>query len=128
MPLMALTAHSMVATTPHKMAYILIHHLAVSPVYLKSFPGRRYLTDSILGNEACGTIKPANVISTSYSYDEADLTVFYATRQCAEYAKLGLMGVTVLYSSGDFGVAGNGGNCLNPDGQYPLFSLALMII
>ena len=111
------------------MAYILIHQLAASPVcYLKSFPGRRYLTDSILGNETCGTIKPANVISTSYSYDEADLTVFYATRQCAEYAKLGLMGVTVLYSSGDFGVAGNGGNCLNPDGQYPSFNLALMII
>lgn len=26
------------------------------------------------------------------------------------------MGVTVLYSSGDYGVAGNGGFCLNPDG------------
>jgi tripeptidyl-peptidase-1 len=27
------------------------------------------------------------------------------------------MGVTVLYSSGDDGVAGNGGVCLNPDGK-----------
>ncbi|KAF9243181.1 peptidase S8/S53 domain-containing protein [Melanogaster broomeanus] len=36
---------------------------------------------------------------------------------CAEYAKLGLMGVTVLYSSGDDGVAGNGNYCLNPDGS-----------
>lgn len=27
------------------------------------------------------------------------------------------MGVTVLYSSGDFGVAGNGDTCLNPDGS-----------
>ncbi|KAJ7261226.1 subtilisin-like protein [Mycena rebaudengoi] len=46
----------------------------------------------------CGTIKPANVISTS---------------QCAEYAKLGLMGVTVLYCSGDNGVAGSNSNCLS---------------
>jgi tripeptidyl-peptidase-1 len=27
--------------------------------------------------------------------------------------KLGLMGVSVLYSSGDYGVAGNGGQCIN---------------
>lgn len=45
------------------------------------------------------------------------MTPFYAQRQCNEYAKLGLMGVTVLYSSGDDGVAGNGGTCLEPDGM-----------
>jgi len=65
----------------------------------------------------CGTVKPANVISTSYGYNEADLSYSYTHRQCAEYAKLGMMGVTVVYSSGDFGVAGNGGDCLNPDGS-----------
>jgi len=69
------------------------------------------------GPEDCGTVKPANVISTSYGYNEADLTVAYASRQCAEYAKLGLMGVTVLYSSGDNGVAGNSADCLNSDGS-----------
>ncbi|KAJ3794437.1 peptidase S8/S53 domain-containing protein [Lentinula aff. detonsa] len=69
------------------------------------------------GPPACGTAKPAAVISTSYGYNEADLTSFYATRQCDEYAKLGLMGVTVLYSSGDSGVAGNGQQCLNDDGS-----------
>ncbi|KAF9228451.1 hypothetical protein BS17DRAFT_877685 [Gyrodon lividus] len=68
------------------------------------------------GPEACGTARPTNVISTSYAYNEADLTPFYTARQCAEYAKLGLMGVTVLYSSGDYGVAGNGGLCLNANG------------
>ncbi|KAG1818301.1 peptidase S8/S53 domain-containing protein [Suillus variegatus] len=68
------------------------------------------------GPEDCGTVTPAYVISTSYGYNEADLTPFYAERQCAEYAKLGLMGVTILYSSGDDGVAGNGDVCLNPDG------------
>lgn len=56
------------------------------------------------------------MISTSYGYNEVDLTAFYAQRQCAEYAKLGLMGVTFLFSSGDYGVAGNSDKCLNPDG------------
>lgn len=69
----------------------------------------------------CGTVKPAHVISTSYGYNEADLTPAYTARQCAEYGKLGLMGVTVLFSSGDTGVAGEGPNgdavCLNPDGS-----------
>ncbi|KAH7883306.1 peptidase S8/S53 domain-containing protein [Phlebopus sp. FC_14] len=64
----------------------------------------------------CGTTTPANVISTSYGYNEADMTPAYAARQCAEYAKLGLMGVTVLYSSGDDGVAGGNDLCLNADG------------
>ncbi|KAG2137293.1 peptidase S8/S53 domain-containing protein [Suillus cothurnatus] len=68
------------------------------------------------GPEDCGTVTPAHVISTSYGYNEADLTPFYTARQCAEYAKLGLMGVTILYSSGDYGVAGNEDYCLNPNG------------
>ncbi|OBZ72772.1 Aorsin [Grifola frondosa] len=38
-------------------------------------------------------------------------------RQCAEYAKLGLMGVTVLYASGDAGVAGSDGECLDRNGN-----------
>ncbi|KAH8079080.1 subtilisin-like protein [Cristinia sonorae] len=74
------------------------------------------LPGGFTGAAQCGIVKPANVISTSYGYNEADLTPAYTARQCAEYGKLGLMGVTVLYSSGDNGVAGNGGLCLNPDG------------
>lgn len=66
------------------------------------------------GNLECGTSRPNNVISTSYSANEADLTSKYMNRQCAEYMKLGLQGVSVLYSSGDFGVAGNGGVCIDP--------------
>ncbi|KIJ66022.1 hypothetical protein HYDPIDRAFT_174767 [Hydnomerulius pinastri MD-312] len=75
-----------------------------------------YAPGGYTGPEDCGTVKPTNVISTSYAYNEADLTPFYTARQCAEYAKLGLMGVTVLYSSGDYGVAGNGGLCLEANG------------
>ncbi|KAJ7093316.1 subtilisin-like protein [Mycena belliarum] len=69
------------------------------------------------GPKACGTVTPANVISTSYGYNEADLTQAYSRRQCNEYAKLGLMGVTMLFSSGDNGVAGNRNFCLNAGGS-----------
>jgi tripeptidyl-peptidase-1 len=66
------------------------------------------------GPEACGGFAATKVISTSYAYNEADLTPFYEMRQCHEYMKLGLQGTTVLYSSGDYGVAGNGGQCIDP--------------
>jgi len=69
------------------------------------------------GHESCGIIAPPFVVSTSYGQDEASATAFYAIRQCNEYAKLGLLGSTILYSSGDDGVAGNGGLCLNSTGQ-----------
>ncbi|EPE08375.1 subtilisin-like protein [Ophiostoma piceae UAMH 11346] len=76
----------------------------------------------------CGTASPTNVISTSYSYNEGDLTVAYEQRQCNEYMKLGLQGVTIVYSSGDFGVAGNGDTCIDAatgaynDGSSGLFN------
>ncbi|EIM82805.1 uncharacterized protein STEHIDRAFT_149190 [Stereum hirsutum FP-91666 SS1] len=66
-------------------------------------------------SESCGIIAPPNVVSTSYGQDEVTATVAYATRQCTEYGKLGMMGTTVLYSTGDSGVAGNGG-CITPNG------------
>ena len=66
-----------------------------------------------------GGFAATRVISTSYGYNEADLTPFYENRQCHEYMKLGLQGVTFLYSSGDYGVAGNGGQCIDPaTGMY----------
>lgn len=61
----------------------------------------------------CGGFSSTKVISISYSSNEADLTSKYVQRQCMEYMKLGLQGVSILYSSGDFGVAGNGGQCIN---------------
>ncbi|KAK8110251.1 Pro-kumamolisin [Apiospora kogelbergensis] len=70
------------------------------------------------GPADCGTSKATNVISTSYGYNEAALTPAYQQRQCYEYMKLGLQGVTVLYASGDGGVAGNRDRCLAPDGKF----------
>ncbi|KAH7927947.1 subtilisin-like protein [Leucogyrophana mollusca] len=69
------------------------------------------------GKQPCGTVKPTNVISTSYKYNEADLSDLYAGRQCLEYGKLGIMGITVLYPSGDDGVEGGRGLCLTPKGK-----------
>lgn len=71
------------------------------------------------GAKDCGKYAPSKVISTSYGYNEADLTPFYERRQCREYLKLGLLGTSILYSSGDYGVAGNLGQCIDPTtGQY----------
>jgi tripeptidyl-peptidase I len=72
-----------------------------------------------IGPANCGGYAATKVISTSYGYNEADLTPFYQNRQCMEYMKLALQGVTVLYSSGDYGVAGNLGRCIDPTtGNY----------
>ncbi|KAL8276455.1 hypothetical protein RQP46_011157 [Phenoliferia psychrophenolica] len=59
----------------------------------------------------CGTVPRPSVISSSYAFNEGDLTPAYEQRQCNEFGKLGLMGTTILYSSGDFGVGGAGGTC-----------------
>ncbi|KAJ7505953.1 subtilisin-like protein [Mycena galericulata] len=69
------------------------------------------------GPESCGIIRPPNTVSLSYGQDEQTISAFSATRQCNEYGKLGLMGTSIFYSSGDNGVAGNGGVCLDANHQ-----------
>ncbi|PYH83323.1 subtilisin-like protein [Aspergillus uvarum CBS 121591] len=82
------------------------------------------------GKLQCGVYKPTNVISASYGQAEKDLPVAYTKRQCNEFLKLGLQGHSILFASGDYGVAsfaGDGGNangCLGPEAkifnpQYP---------
>lgn len=80
-------------------------------IYPDTLPG------GYTGPENCGGFAATKVISTSYGYNEHDLTPFYQRRQCNEYMKLGLLGVSVLYSSGDYGVAGNGGQCIDGAGE-----------
>lgn len=70
------------------------------------------------GPKNCGGALQTKVVSTSYGFNEADLSAKYTQRQCNEYMKLGLQGVTILYSSGDFGVAGNGGACIASNGAF----------
>lgn len=76
--------------------------------------GHRQLTVKFLttdsngytGAETCGGVTMAKVISTSYVYNEGDLSPAYENGQCLEYAKLGLLGTTFVWGSGDNGVAG----------------------
>ncbi|EHL01600.1 putative Tripeptidyl-peptidase sed1 [Glarea lozoyensis 74030] len=65
----------------------------------------------------CGVYKPTNVISISYGGDEAGLPVAYQRRQCNEFMKLGLQGVSILVASGDSGVAGS--QCLGSTATCP---------
>lgn len=54
----------------------------------------------------CGVYKPTNVISISYGEQEQDLPAYYQKRQCNEFLKLGLQGVSIFVASGDTGVGG----------------------
>ncbi|TQV97062.1 protease S8 tripeptidyl peptidase I [Cordyceps javanica] len=64
----------------------------------------------------CGAFKPTNVISFSYGWGEEEYPAGY--RQCNEFMKLGLQGTSIVFSSGDAGVAGgNGGICLGNEGK-----------
>lgn len=87
------------------------------------------------GNDTCHsknqtqeTVKPPNVLSISYISEEWFFPEPYLRRQCAEFGKLGLMGVSVLIASGDKGVIGElTGECLVtnstvPRGLFPIFS------
>ncbi|KAG5648771.1 hypothetical protein DXG03_000120 [Asterophora parasitica] len=53
---------------------------------------------------------PPLSISTSYGDDEQTVPESYARRTCASFAQLGARGVSLLFSSGDWGVGDN-----NPD-------------
>lgn len=65
-------------------------------------------------DHSCRTAKAPNVVSHSQSDHEYRFPQFYLQRQCNVFAKLGLMGVTILYSAGNAGVAGAlSGYCLD---------------
>ncbi|KAJ5542482.1 Peptidase S8/S53 subtilisin/kexin/sedolisin [Penicillium sp. DV-2018c] len=95
----------------------------IDPVYPNPHPG------GYKGKLQCGIYKPTNVISASYGQAEADLPAAYTKRQCNEFLKLGLQGHSILFASGDYGVAsfpgdGSANGCLGPEGkifnpQYP---------
>ncbi|KAK1757087.1 peptidase S8/S53 domain-containing protein [Echria macrotheca] len=62
----------------------------------------------------CGTLKPAKVVSLSYAWDEAALPPAYLRRQCLQFLKLGLQGVSVIVASADCGAAGQDCTCVDP--------------
>lgn len=51
------------------------------------------------------TLKPINVINISYSSPENSVPYSYAQRECNEFVKLELQGISVLVGSGNDSVA-----------------------
>ncbi|KAI7181527.1 hypothetical protein D0869_10313 [Hortaea werneckii] len=79
-----------------------------------TYPDKNQLgTMGYNGTLMCGTFKPTNVMSVSYGGQEADLPIAYQKRQCNEFMKLGLQGVSFVYASGDAGV-GNYNDTVSP--------------
>ncbi|WPH02277.1 Hypothetical protein R9X50_00513300 [Acrodontium crateriforme] len=85
----------------------------IDPVYPDNNPG------GYTGKLMCGVYKPTNVISISYGDQESNFTPFYQQRQCREFLKLGLQGVSIFFASGDDGVGGptdvNDNGCIGKD-------------
>lgn len=59
----------------------------------------------------CGVYEAPNVLSVSFATGEHIVSEKYLERQCYEWMKLALQGVTVVVASGDTGVQGQFG-CL----------------
>jgi tripeptidyl-peptidase-1 len=57
-----------------------------------------------------------NVISTSYGDDEQTVPQTYAETVCNQFAALTAQGISLIFSSGDFGV-GDNDSCITNDGQ-----------
>ena len=90
----------------------------LDPVYPDPAPG------GYDGPLQCGGAPPSNVLSFSYLQIEAALPESYQTRQCHEWMKLGLQGVSVIFATGDSGVAnrynvGFENSCLTPPDVGP---------
>ncbi|KAK6385774.1 hypothetical protein LTS17_001346 [Exophiala oligosperma] len=56
------------------------------------------------------------VVSTSYGDDEQTVPRTYARQVCNQFAALGAQGVSLFFSSGDYGVGGND-SCVSNDGK-----------
>ncbi|KAK7998385.1 ribonuclease T2 [Apiospora arundinis] len=76
------------------------------PIYPDPQPGGYNSSD-------CGTHKAPRVIAIMYAWNEAFYSAPYLERQCLEFLKLGLQGVTVIGASADRGPADQLGGCVD---------------
>lgn len=74
-----------------------------------------------LGNYLASTENPPLVVSTSYLGDEADFSSNYLDRICNNFMKASARGISLLFCSGDFGVAGLNHRDSCPNGYNPTF-------
>ncbi|SMR49829.1 unnamed protein product [Zymoseptoria tritici ST99CH_3D1] len=68
-------------------------------------------------NKDCGTINPPKVIASSWDATEDYIPLAYQRRQCNEFMKLTLQGVSFIYAVGDWGIANGGHTCYGPKGD-----------
>ncbi|THY65380.1 subtilisin-like protein [Aureobasidium pullulans] len=61
------------------------------------------------------------VISTSYGDDEQTVPYSYAKRVCDGFQQLGARGISVIFSSGDFGVGADGACFSNSNTSHAMF-------
>ncbi|KAF7198229.1 Aorsin, partial [Pseudocercospora fuligena] len=91
----------------------------IDPTYPDPAPG------GYKGKLQCGLFKPTNVFSISYGGQEAIVPIAYQKRQCLEYMKLGLQGISFLFAPGDAGIGDYPGDlgfsgptgCIGPEGN-----------
>ncbi|EGX88268.1 alkaline serine protease AorO, putative [Cordyceps militaris CM01] len=74
----------------------------------------------------CGKYQPSNVMSVSYGDAEQDEPIAVVQRVCNEFMKLGTVGVTVVVSSGDTGVASRRNKCAGP--HHDIFTPSFLAI
>lgn len=73
-----------------------------------------------LASYLTSTNNPPTAVSTSYDGEEQGFDVNYMDRVCNEFMKAGAQGISVFFSSGDYGVGGlNESNC--NEGFYALW-------
>ncbi|TIC89438.1 Tripeptidyl-peptidase SED1 [Colletotrichum higginsianum] len=82
------------------------------PVYPNPLPGGYDGID-------CSTHTPPRVIAITYAWNEAFYSERYIERQCLEFLRLGLQGVTVLAASADRGPADQLGHCIDRETGDP---------
>lgn len=73
------------------------------------YPHDASIKDAYTSEPMCGAYNATNIISVLYGHNEGDRPDSYTARECMEYIKLGLMGVTVLFASGGIEVSGLNG-------------------
>ncbi|KAH8893898.1 subtilisin-like protein [Thozetella sp. PMI_491] len=74
------------------------------------------------GPRMCGVYSSTNVISVSYARAETAFSDSYQKRQCDEFLKLGLQGISVVVSSGDSGPLASGSCGASNLGSFVVYS------
>jgi len=76
------------------------------------------VTDYLLGEDVRRGKKRPSVVSTSYGFNEPDLDPSVMKKLCNSYLQLSALGTSIIFSSGDGGVSGNGFTSCSSNGSF----------